>query len=83
MTLLLTLLLSFVLQLYRFLVRRTDSNFNEVVLKRLFMSKTNRPPLSLSKLARFMSGKVGACCRACNMTVNILLLGLVGFCLAS
>jgi large subunit ribosomal protein L18e len=61
MTLLLTLLLSFVLQLYRFLVRRTDSNFNEVVLKRLFMSKTNRPPLSLSKLARFMSGKVGAC----------------------
>jgi ribosomal protein L18E len=51
-------LLSFALQLYRFLVRRTDSNFNEVVLKRLFMSKTNRPPLSLSKLGRFMSGKV-------------------------
>ena len=46
-------------QLYRFLVRRTDSNFNKVVLKRLFMSKINRPPLSLSKLARFMSGKVG------------------------
>lgn len=46
------------LQLYRFLVRRTDSNFNEVVLKRLFMSKTNRPPLSLSKLGRFMAGKV-------------------------
>jgi ribosomal protein L18E len=39
-------------------VRRTDSNFNQVVLKRLFMSKTNRPPLSLSKLAQFMSGKV-------------------------
>ena len=30
----------------------------QVVLKRLFMSKINRPPLSLSKLARFMAGKV-------------------------
>jgi hypothetical protein len=46
------------LQLYRFLVRRTESNFNQVVLKRLFMSKTNKPPLSLSKLAQFMAGKV-------------------------
>ncbi len=49
-----------VLQLYRFLVRRTESDFNKVVLKRLFMSKTNRPPLSLSKLAKFMAGKVRA-----------------------
>lgn len=57
MSLLFTCCLS-ALQLYRFLVRRTDSNFNQVVLKRLFMSKTNRPPLSLSKLTRFMSGKV-------------------------
>jgi ribosomal protein L18E len=46
------------LQLYRFLERRTESNFNAVVLKRLFMSKINRPPLSLSKLAKFMAGKV-------------------------
>jgi hypothetical protein len=46
-------------QLYRFLVRRTDSDFNKVVLKRLFMSKTNRPPLSLSKLTKFMEGKEG------------------------
>ena len=45
-------------QLYSFLVRRTDSKFNKVVLKRLFMSRTNRPPLSLSKLATFMKGKV-------------------------
>ncbi|PNH08024.1 60S ribosomal protein L18-2 [Tetrabaena socialis] len=43
--------------LYRFLVRRTDSKFNKVILKRLFMSKTNRPPLSLSKLATFTKGK--------------------------
>ena len=45
-------------QLYSFLVRRTESKFNKVVLKRLFMSRTNRPPLSLSRLVKFMEGKV-------------------------
>jgi large subunit ribosomal protein L18e len=45
-------------QLYRFLVRRTKSSFNAVILKRLFMSKTNRPPISLRRLAKFMEGKV-------------------------
>jgi large subunit ribosomal protein L18e len=47
------------LQLYRFLERRTESNFNKVVLKRLFMSRINQPPLSLSKLIQFMEGKEG------------------------
>ncbi|KAJ2724887.1 60S ribosomal protein L18 [Coemansia sp. Benny D115] len=37
-------------KLYRFLARRTNSNFNKVVLKRLFMSRVNRPPMSLSRL---------------------------------
>lgn len=46
-------------QLYRFLVRRTDSNFNAVILKRLFMSKVNRPPISLSKMIEYMKGKDG------------------------
>ena len=46
------------MQLYRFLARRTDATFNKVVLRRLFMSKVNRPPLSLSRLAQFMKGKV-------------------------
>merc|ERR1711959_750839 len=46
-------------KLYRFLARRVDSNFNKVILKRLFMSKMNRPPLSLSKVAKFMRGKEG------------------------
>lgn len=45
-------------QLYRFLVRRTGSKFNAVILKRLFMSKVNKPPLSLSRLIKFMQGKV-------------------------
>lgn len=51
--------LALLVKLYRFLARRTDSKFNQTVLKRLFMSKTNRPPLSLSKLAKFMKGKEG------------------------
>ena len=40
-------------QLYRFLARRTDSKFNKTVLKRLFMSKANRPPMSMAKLLKF------------------------------
>ena len=49
--------LRLLVKLYRFLARRTDSDFNKTVLKRLFMSKINRPPLSLSKLAKFMKDK--------------------------
>merc|ERR1711885_103390 len=33
------------------LVRRTDSKFNAIVLRRLFMSRRNRAPLSLSRLS--------------------------------
>merc|ERR1711964_299523 len=46
-------------KLYRFLARRIESNFNKAILKRLFMSRTNRPPLSISKVAKFMRGKDG------------------------
>jgi large subunit ribosomal protein L18e len=41
-------------KLYRFLARRTGAKFNKIVLKRLFMSNSNRPPLSLSRLVRHM-----------------------------
>uniref|UniRef100_A0A8C0SR40 Large ribosomal subunit protein uL15/eL18 domain-containing protein n=1 Tax=Canis lupus familiaris TaxID=9615 RepID=A0A8C0SR40_CANLF len=41
-------------KLYRCLARPTNSTFNQVVLKRLFMSRTNRPPLSLSRMIRKM-----------------------------
>lgn len=44
-------------QLYRFLVRRTGNKFNTVILKRLFMSKINRPPISLKSFITFMQGK--------------------------
>ncbi|KAF5002633.1 hypothetical protein FDECE_10564 [Fusarium decemcellulare] len=42
--------LKLLVKLYRFLARRTDASFNKVVLRRLFMSKINRPPVSLSRI---------------------------------
>ncbi|KAF3914928.1 hypothetical protein ABW20_dc0108417 [Dactylellina cionopaga] len=46
--------LALLVKLYRFLARRTDSNFNKVILRRLFMSKINRPPVSLSRINRLV-----------------------------
>merc|ERR1719229_31026 len=46
--------LGLLVKLYRFLARRTDAKFNNIVLKRLFMSRTNRPVVSLAGLARHM-----------------------------
>lgn len=46
--------LRLLVKLYRFLARRTNSNFNKVVLRRLFMSRANRPPLAVSRLIRKM-----------------------------
>jgi len=46
--------LRLLVKLYRFLARRTSAKFNRIVLKRLFMSKINRPPLSVAGLARHM-----------------------------
>uniref|UniRef100_A0A2I3HBM8 Ribosomal protein L18 n=1 Tax=Nomascus leucogenys TaxID=61853 RepID=A0A2I3HBM8_NOMLE len=51
--------LRLLVKLYRFLARRTNSTFNQVVLKRLFMSRTNRPPLSLSRMVKH--GGPGSC----------------------
>jgi large subunit ribosomal protein L18e len=41
-------------KLYRFLARRTNSKFNRIILKRLFMSRINRPPISIAKINRLM-----------------------------
>lgn len=49
--------LRLLVKLYRFLARRTDSKFNSVVMKRLFMSRTSRPPMSTSRIALYMKGK--------------------------
>ncbi|RDY10822.1 60S ribosomal protein L18-2 [Mucuna pruriens] len=49
--------LKLLVKLYRFLVRRTSSHFNAVILKRLLMSKVNKAPLSLSRLIKYTMGK--------------------------
>ncbi|RQM05570.1 hypothetical protein DH86_00001602 [Scytalidium sp. 3C] len=36
---------------------RTDSSFNKVVLRRLFMSRINRPPVSISRIVANTSEK--------------------------
>jgi len=40
-------------KLYSFLARRTNAGFNKMVLKRLMMSRTNRPPLGLNRVLRY------------------------------
>ncbi|XP_039964882.1 60S ribosomal protein L18 [Bactrocera neohumeralis] len=45
--------LRLLVKLYRFLQRRTNKKFNRIVLKRLFMSRINRPPMSLQRVSRF------------------------------
>ncbi|KAI8906045.1 ribosomal protein L18e/L15P [Gorgonomyces haynaldii] len=49
--------LRLLVKLYRFLARRTNSKFNQVVLKRLFMSRINKPPISLARLSKYMQNK--------------------------
>merc|ERR1711879_61746 len=46
--------LRLLVKLYRFLARRSNAKFNKIILKRLFMSRSNRPPLTLSKLCRML-----------------------------
>ena len=45
------------IKLYKFLARRTQSKFCEAVVKRLHMSKTNKPPMGLHRLAKYMTSK--------------------------
>ncbi|KAI8897811.1 ribosomal protein L18e/L15P [Globomyces pollinis-pini] len=49
--------LRLLVKLYRFLARRTNSKFNATVLKRLFMSKINRPPLSIARVSKYLENK--------------------------
>lgn len=42
-----------------FLARRAESKFAATVVKRLRMSRINNPPISISRLARYMNGKDG------------------------
>ncbi|KAJ1985724.1 60S ribosomal protein L18 [Dimargaris cristalligena] len=47
-------------KLYTFLTRRTSSNFNKQVLRRLMLSNTNRPTLSVSRLSVLLKPYGGA-----------------------
>eukprot|EP01129_Flabellula_baltica_P001700 TRINITY_DN11636_c0_g1_i1.p1 TRINITY_DN11636_c0_g1~~TRINITY_DN11636_c0_g1_i1.p1 ORF type:complete len:193 (+),score=47.88 TRINITY_DN11636_c0_g1_i1:31-609(+) len=57
-------------QLYTFLSRRTDSPFNETILKRLITSRTNRQPVSLSKIAKHNNGEENTIYVAVTTVVN-------------
>ena len=57
-------------QLYTFLARRTDSPFNETILKRLRTSRVNRQPVSLSKIVRHLPGDDDTIVVAVTTVVN-------------
>ncbi|KAK4876804.1 hypothetical protein RN001_009310 [Aquatica leii] len=46
--------LRLLVKLYRYLARRTGARFNRIILKRLFMSKINRPPITIARIASQM-----------------------------
>merc|ERR1719502_85454 len=48
--------LNLLVQLYRFLSRRTGSQFNATVLRRLYQSRSNRPCMSISRINTNMAG---------------------------
>lgn len=54
-----TVLVTALAQLYKFLARRTTATFNDQVFKRLCMSKSNRPPMGLARIHRYMKGACG------------------------
>lgn len=45
-------------KLYKYLAKRTNSKFDAIVQKRLYMSKNNRAPMSIARITRFMKRKV-------------------------
>ncbi|CAO1614956.1 unnamed protein product [Parajaminaea phylloscopi] len=63
-------------KLYRFLARRTDSSFNKVVLRRLFMSKTNRPPVSVSRLV-YLSRHSGGVAKGSEAPKTVVVVGTI------
>uniref|UniRef100_UPI00358F9E45 large ribosomal subunit protein eL18 n=1 Tax=Myxine glutinosa TaxID=7769 RepID=UPI00358F9E45 len=64
--------LRLLVKLYRFLARRTRSRFNQIVLKRLFMSRMHRPPVSIARIMRQMKkhGREGLTCVTVGSVTN-------------
>lgn len=58
------------------MARRTDSRFNKVVLRRLYMSKTNRPPVSVSRLI-YLSRNRGGVSSGSEAPKTIVIVGSI------
>lgn len=50
----------FTIILLLFLIGRTGASFNKVILRSLFLSKINKPPVSVSRVARALKPEVSA-----------------------
>jgi large subunit ribosomal protein L18e len=64
--------LALLVKLYSFLARRTNSRFNQVVLKRLLKSRKNRCLVGLRKLDRCMENKEHLTAVVCTTVTNDL-----------
>ena len=64
-------------KLYRFLARRTDSRFNKVVLRRLFMSRINRPPVSVSRVIYLSRNQGGVAKEASQTPKTVVVVGTI------
>ena len=53
------LYLHLLIRLYRFLNRRTECKFNQVILRRLVQSRMAKAPMSISRVAQNLKGKEG------------------------
>merc|ERR1719352_693898 len=64
------------IKLFRFLARRTESGFSKTVLRRLISSRTNRPPISISKIAQLLKGQAKTAVVVSTVTDDIRTTGL-------
>lgn len=58
------------------MARRTDSNFNKVILRRLYMSKINRPPVSVSRLV-YLSRNRGGVATGSETPKTVVVVGTI------
>lgn len=65
------------MKLYRFLARRTDSRFNKTILRRLFMSKVNRPPVSVSRVVYLSRNQGGVAKEASETPKTVVVVGTI------
>nr|ADD38370.1 60S ribosomal protein L18 [Lepeophtheirus salmonis] len=68
--------LSLLVKIYRFLARKTRVKFNKIIMKRLFMSRIYKAPLSIARIIRMMKkegreGKTVVCVGTVTNDVRI------------